>query len=68
MTPEEAAAYPYSPAQRASIESMRRKAFVGTAEQVAARLSELAQSLGLDELAGSGSCGLGLRLVGRYGT
>ena len=50
VTPEEAAAYPYSEAQRASIESMRRKAFVGTAEQVKARLTELAGRLGLDEL------------------
>jgi alkanesulfonate monooxygenase SsuD/methylene tetrahydromethanopterin reductase-like flavin-dependent oxidoreductase (luciferase family) len=29
---------------------MRRKAFVGTAEQVKARLTELAQRLELDEL------------------
>jgi len=50
VTPEEAAAYPYSDAQRASIESMRRKAFVGTAEQVKTRLTELANRLGLDEL------------------
>jgi hypothetical protein len=32
------------------IEALRRKAIVGTAEQVAARLSELAQRLELDEL------------------
>ena len=50
VTPETAAAYPYSDAQRASIESMRRKAFVGSAEQVKARLTELANRLGLDEL------------------
>ena len=50
VTPEEAADYPYSPAQLASIESMRRKAFVGTAQQVAARLTQLAQRLDLDEL------------------
>src|SRR5919112_610385 len=43
IPPEEAAAFPYTSAQRASIESMRRKAFVGTGEQVAARLTELAQ-------------------------
>jgi luciferase family oxidoreductase group 1 len=50
VTPEEAADYPYSPAQLASIESMRRKAFVGNAQQVAARLTELAQRLELEEL------------------
>ena len=50
VSPEEAAAYPYTNAQRASIESLRRKAFVGTAEQVAGRLTELAERLGLDEL------------------
>ena len=48
--PEEAAAYPYTDAQRAKIESMRRKAFVGTAEQVREKLTALADQLGLDEL------------------
>ena len=50
VTPEEAAAYPYTAAQRAKIESMRAKAFVGTAEQVKTRLTELARSLELEEL------------------
>ena len=50
VTPEEAQAFPYSEAQRASIESMRRKAFVGTAEQVKTQLTALASRLGLDEL------------------
>lgn len=50
ISPEEATAYPYTVADRAKIESMRRKAFVGTGEQVAARLTELAQRLELDEL------------------
>jgi luciferase family oxidoreductase group 1 len=50
VTPEEAAAYPYTAAQRAKIESMRRKAFVGTAEHVRAQLTELASRLELDEL------------------
>jgi luciferase family oxidoreductase group 1 len=50
VSPEEAAAYPYTDAQRASIERMRRKAYVGTAAQVAAGLSDLAGRLGLDEL------------------
>jgi luciferase family oxidoreductase group 1 len=50
VPPEEAQAFPYSDAQRASIESMRRKAFVGNADQVKTQLTELAQRLGLDEL------------------
>ena len=50
VAPDEAAAYAYSDAQRAKIESMRRKAFVGTADQVRTCLTELAQRLGLDEL------------------
>lgn len=50
VTPEYAAAYAYSEAERAVVESVRRKAFVGTGEQVAARLRELAAHLELDEL------------------
>jgi luciferase family oxidoreductase group 1 len=50
VSPEEAAAYPYTEAERATIESLRRKAFVGTADQVATRLTELAHRLELDEL------------------
>ena len=50
VTPEAAAAWPYSDAERATIASLRRKALVGTADQVAARLNELAQRLALDEL------------------
>jgi luciferase family oxidoreductase group 1 len=50
VSPEEAAAYPYTDAERATVESLRRKAFVGTAEQVAARLTELSLRLELDEL------------------
>jgi luciferase family oxidoreductase group 1 len=50
VAPDEAAAYPYDNAQRARIESMRRRAFVGTAEQVKAQLTALADGLGLDEL------------------
>ena len=50
VSPEEAAAYAYTEAERATIESLRRKAFVGTADQVAARLTELAHRLELDEL------------------
>ena len=50
ISPEDAAAYPYTDAQRATIESLRRKAIVGTGKQVAEQLSELAQQLKLDEL------------------
>src|SRR5512139_3493609 len=41
VTPEEAADYPYSDAERAVVESLRRKALVGTPDQVAGRLREL---------------------------
>jgi luciferase family oxidoreductase group 1 len=50
VSPEEAATYSHSDAERATIESLRRKAFVGTAEQVTTRLKELAERLELDEL------------------
>ena len=50
VSPEEAAAAPYTDADRATIESLRRKALVGTADQVAARMMELAERLELDEL------------------
>ena len=50
ITPEEAAAYPYTAAEQATIEALRRKALVGTAGQVATRLAELGHRLQLDEL------------------
>lgn len=50
VSPEEAGAYSYTTAERATIESLRRKAFVGTAEQVAMRLTGLARHLDLEEL------------------
>ena len=50
VPPEEAAAYPYNAGQLAKIESIRRKAFVGTKEQVREKLTALAHSLELDEL------------------
>ena len=50
VTPEEAATFPYNDAQRATIEKLRQRAFVGTGEQVASRLEELAARLALDEL------------------
>ncbi len=49
MAPEEAER-PYSPAEMATAEKLRRKAIVGSSEQVTARLKELARSLELDEL------------------
>ena len=50
LPPEEVAAHPYSPAERTYIESLRQRAFVGKAEQVATRLNALAERLALDEL------------------
>src|SRR3954470_20033691 len=50
VSPEFAAAYPYSDAERGTIQALRRKAIVGTGDDVAARLTELAQRLALEEL------------------
>ncbi|MGE5216819.1 MAG: LLM class flavin-dependent oxidoreductase [Chloroflexota bacterium] len=50
LMPPEEAERPYSPAEIATAAKLRRKAIVGSAEQVAARLKELAKSLELDEL------------------
>ncbi len=50
VSPEEAAAYPYTDAERAVVERLRKKAFVGTGGQVADKLNELANQLDLDEL------------------
>jgi luciferase family oxidoreductase group 1 len=50
ITPEEAAAYPYTEQERATIEKLRGRAVVGTAEQVATRLDELARRWQLDEI------------------
>jgi luciferase family oxidoreductase group 1 len=50
VSPAFAAAYRYSDAERATIEALRRKAIVGTGDEVAARLTELAQRLALEEL------------------
>jgi alkanesulfonate monooxygenase SsuD/methylene tetrahydromethanopterin reductase-like flavin-dependent oxidoreductase (luciferase family) len=49
-SPEEAAARTFSSVEMAIAEKLHRKAIVGSAEQVAARLKELAKSLELDEL------------------
>jgi luciferase family oxidoreductase group 1 len=50
LMPPEEADRPYSPAELATAEKLRRKAIIGSPEQVAARLKELAKSLELDEL------------------
>ena len=50
VSPEEAAAHPYTAAERSIVEALRRKALVGTGEQVAARITELAERLQLDEI------------------
>jgi luciferase family oxidoreductase group 1 len=49
-SPEQAAAYPYTEAERAVIQNMRDKALVGTAEQVAGMLCALAERLRLGEI------------------
>ena len=50
-SPEEAAAYPYTEAERARIDRLRGRAIYGTAPEVAERLRALAASLGADEVA-----------------
>ncbi|MFO1324313.1 MAG: LLM class flavin-dependent oxidoreductase [Burkholderiales bacterium] len=50
VPPELAAAHPYTEQERAVVDALRRRAIVGTADQVAARLTALAESLSLDEL------------------
>jgi len=50
VSPEEAAVFPYTLPERTVVEALRRKALAGTAEQIAPRLTELAQRLDLDEL------------------
>ncbi len=50
LLPPEQAARPYSPAELAIAQKLRRKEIVGSAEQVASRLKELAKGLALDEL------------------
>jgi luciferase family oxidoreductase group 1 len=49
MPPEEAERR-YSPMEVATVEKLRRKAIVGSSEQVATRLKDLAKSLELDEV------------------
>src|SRR5262249_48967811 len=50
LMPPEKAERPYSPAELVTAEKLRRKALVGTSEEVTARLKDLAKSLGLEEL------------------
>jgi luciferase family oxidoreductase group 1 len=50
VTPEFADAYPYTDDERATIQALRRKAIVGTGEQVLGRLVELARHFDLDEI------------------
>jgi alkanesulfonate monooxygenase SsuD/methylene tetrahydromethanopterin reductase-like flavin-dependent oxidoreductase (luciferase family) len=50
ISPEEAAAYAYTPAERATLERLRADALVGTAPQVAERLRALAARLELEEV------------------
>ena len=50
LIPPEEAERPYSSAESAAAEKLRRKAIVGSSDQVATRLKELAKSLDLDEL------------------
>jgi luciferase family oxidoreductase group 1 len=50
LMPPDEAERPYSLAELATAEKLRRKAIVGTKDQVAVRLEELAKSLDLDEL------------------
>ena len=49
-SPEQAAAYPYSDAERAMIDKLRAQALVGDAGQVADKLNALARKLELDEI------------------
>jgi alkanesulfonate monooxygenase SsuD/methylene tetrahydromethanopterin reductase-like flavin-dependent oxidoreductase (luciferase family) len=50
VSPAQAAAYPYNEEERARIAALRGKAFVGTAAEVADKLTALARGLELDEI------------------
>ena len=50
VSPAQAAAYPYTEDELARIEALRAKAFVGTANDVAAKLQMLARQLELNEI------------------
>ncbi|HZH85362.1 MAG TPA: hypothetical protein VFD87_19580, partial [Phototrophicaceae bacterium] len=50
LMPPDQAERSYSPAELATAEKLRRKAIVGTSDEVKTRLKDLAKSLELDEL------------------
>jgi luciferase family oxidoreductase group 1 len=50
ISPEEAARYPYTPAERASVERLRASALAGTGEDVAHQLRALGRRLELEEI------------------
>jgi len=50
VSPEDAAAHPYTDAELAIVRRLRERAIVGTGAQVAARLRELAAQFALDEI------------------
>jgi len=50
LSPQAAAAHPYTEADRSIIQRLRERAIVGSAEQVASKLRELATAFGLDEI------------------
>ena len=50
VSPQQAAAHPYTESERARIDALRRKALVGTAEAVTASLTALSQRLDLEEI------------------
>jgi luciferase family oxidoreductase group 1 len=50
LSPEAAAAHPYSEADRSIIQRLREQAIAGTADQVTSKLKELAATFGLDEI------------------
>ena len=50
LSPEAAAAQPYTDAERSIIQRLRERAIVGTANQVTSKLKELAAMFGLDEI------------------
>ena len=49
-SPEEALAYPYTPAERERIRANRRRLFVGSPATVRQRLAQLAEATAADEL------------------
>jgi alkanesulfonate monooxygenase SsuD/methylene tetrahydromethanopterin reductase-like flavin-dependent oxidoreductase (luciferase family) len=49
-TPEEAAAYPYTEAERAFIDDRRSSQIIGSPDTVAKQVAELLESTGADEL------------------